>query len=194
MIILSIDVGMKNLAYCLFESINNDYKILKWDIINLCNEKKNICKGVNKNNKCCTKTAKYFKCNNYYCKIHAKKKKYKIPSFKTYKINKLSLKKLRLFGDEHDLSFNKLSKKQQCYNEIMLDISNNYFNTVSTILTKDLNLIDYGINIKELFKKNFDYNNIDLILIENQIGPLALRMKSLQGMICLLYTSPSPRD
>ena len=40
MIILSIDVGMKNLAYCLFESINNDYKILKWDIINLCNEKK----------------------------------------------------------------------------------------------------------------------------------------------------------
>tara|TARA_B100001142_G_scaffold106391_1_gene108252 strand:- start:3459 stop:4271 length:813 start_codon:yes stop_codon:yes gene_type:complete len=183
MIILSIDVGMKNLAYCLFESINNDYKILKWDIINLCNEKKNICKGVNKNNKCCTKTAKYFKCNNYYCKIHAKKKKYKIPSFKTYKINKLSLKKLRLFGDEHDLSFNKLSKKQQCYNEIMLDISNNYFNTVSTILTKDLNLIDYGINIKELFKKNFDYNNIDLILIENQIGPLALRMKSLQGMI-----------
>ena len=81
------------------------------------------------------------------------------------------------------VSFNKLSKKQECYNQIMLDISNNYFNTVSTVSTKDLNLIDYGINMKELFKKNFDYNIIDLILIENQIGPLALRMKSLQGMI-----------
>ena len=145
--------------------------------------KKYICKGINKNNKFCNKSAKYFKCNNYYCKIHAKNKNYKIPNFRTYSLNKLSLKKLRSFATEHDLSFNKLSKKQQCYNEIMLDISNNYFNTVSTVSTKDLNLIDYGINMKELFKKNFDYDNIDLILIENQIGPLALRMKSLQGMI-----------
>jgi len=183
MIILSIDVGMKNLAYCLFQTIENDYKILKWDIINLCNEKKYICKGVNKNNKFCNKSAKYFKCNNYYCKIHAKNKNYKIPNFKTYSLNKLSLKKLKSFATEHDISFNKLSKKQDCYNQIMLDISNNYFNTVSNVLTKDLNLIDYGINMKELFKKNFDYNIIDLILIENQIGPLALRMKSLQGMI-----------
>ena len=37
--ILSFDVGIKNLAYCLF-SINNCndkmLKILKWDVINLC--------------------------------------------------------------------------------------------------------------------------------------------------------------
>ena len=35
MIILSIDVGMKNLVYCLFQTIENDYKILKWDIITI---------------------------------------------------------------------------------------------------------------------------------------------------------------
>tara|TARA_B100001029_G_C15037133_1_gene440913 strand:+ start:597 stop:1409 length:813 start_codon:yes stop_codon:yes gene_type:complete len=182
--ILSIDVGMKNLAYCLFETIDNNYKILKWDIINLCNEKKHFCQEVNKKkNKKCNKSAKFFKCNNYYCKIHAKNKNYKIPNFRSHTLKKLSLKKLRIFANEYDISYNKLFKKQDCFNQIMLDISNNYFNTVSTISTKDLNLIDYGINIKDLFQKTFDYNNIDLVLVENQIGPLALRMKSLQGMI-----------
>jgi len=36
--ILSFDVGMKNLAYCLFQVGENcqDYKVLKWDVINLC--------------------------------------------------------------------------------------------------------------------------------------------------------------
>ena len=36
--VLSFDVGMKNLAYCLFQVGENchDYKVLKWDVINLC--------------------------------------------------------------------------------------------------------------------------------------------------------------
>ena len=36
--ILSFDVGMKNLAYCLFQVGENchNYKVLKWDVINLC--------------------------------------------------------------------------------------------------------------------------------------------------------------
>ena len=39
--ILSIDVGIKNLAYCLIDSSNNeDINILDWKIINLCNTEK----------------------------------------------------------------------------------------------------------------------------------------------------------
>jgi hypothetical protein len=36
--VLSFDVGMKNLAYCLFRVGENchDYKVIKWDVINLC--------------------------------------------------------------------------------------------------------------------------------------------------------------
>lgn len=43
--ILSIDVGMKNLAFCLFE-INNsmEYTILKWDVLNLCKDQEHLCK------------------------------------------------------------------------------------------------------------------------------------------------------
>ena len=35
--IISIDVGIKNLAYCIMESVKNkSFKIIKWDVINLC--------------------------------------------------------------------------------------------------------------------------------------------------------------
>ena len=37
--ILSIDVGIKNLAFCLFTiKSKTNYRIVEWDIINLCND------------------------------------------------------------------------------------------------------------------------------------------------------------
>ena len=45
-----------------------------------------------------------------------------------------------------------------------------------------IDLIKIGINLKNMLDKliTFEY---DLVLIENQIGPLANRMKTLQGMV-----------
>ena len=40
--ILSIDVGMKNLAFCLFHIKDSmEFEILKWDVLNLCEERMN---------------------------------------------------------------------------------------------------------------------------------------------------------
>ncbi len=50
--ILSIDVGMRNCAYCLLDKdISNNYIIQKWDIIDLCETPNNICQGILKNKK-----------------------------------------------------------------------------------------------------------------------------------------------
>ena len=51
--IISIDIGIKNLAYCCLEIKNNEFNILSWECINLCDEDK-ICiyKCVKKNKKC----------------------------------------------------------------------------------------------------------------------------------------------
>ena len=46
--LLSIDVGMKCLAYCLFSIDNQSYSIDKWGILDLCNDKKHKCCGINK--------------------------------------------------------------------------------------------------------------------------------------------------
>ena len=69
--VLSFDVGMKNLAYCLFQigngdsnsnSDNNntdnltDYKVLQWEVINLCTPIVKKC-----NNGDCKEIAKYCK-------------------------------------------------------------------------------------------------------------------------------------
>ena len=44
-------------------------------------------------------------------------------------------------------------------------------------------MVELGINMKKKFNECLDYKFIDKVVIENQIGPIALRMKSLQGMI-----------
>jgi len=43
--ILSIDVGMKCLAYCLFTTIDKEYNIEKWGIIDLCHQQNHKCCG-----------------------------------------------------------------------------------------------------------------------------------------------------
>ncbi len=77
--ILSIDVGIKHLAFCLFNYQNHDdYNIEKWGVINLCNDKIYKCCGKNSKKKPCTRAPRYTKKNTYYCKIHAKNKDFKI--------------------------------------------------------------------------------------------------------------------
>ena len=60
--ILSIDIGIKHLAFCLFTiKSKTEYRISKWDIINLCNEEKKICEGMNE--KSCGRSPKFTKNN-----------------------------------------------------------------------------------------------------------------------------------
>ena len=79
--ILSFDVGIKNLAYCILEYniITTKYLITDWNIINLSSEveiKKCNYNVINKTypeGKICGKTAS-FTCNDsYFCKVHKKK-------------------------------------------------------------------------------------------------------------------------
>ena len=86
-------------------------------------------------------------------------------------------------GNKHCIPCNEKQKKEDILANILFDLSHNYYDTVSNILTSEMNMIEYGINLKKLFHKTFNNINIDLVIIENQIGPLALRMKTLQGMI-----------
>jgi hypothetical protein len=65
-IILSFDVGIINLAYCLFTKNNdNKYDILDWNIINLTDREFTKCQ--------CGLKASFTYNNNFYCKVHSKK-------------------------------------------------------------------------------------------------------------------------
>ena len=80
--LLSIDVGIKNLAYCILDvQANSSYKIIAWDVINLCgvppvcnqHTKKGVCASSQKYqkgqikccNSCMCKANMWFLANSY---------------------------------------------------------------------------------------------------------------------------------
>ena len=73
MFILSFDVGIKNLAYCI---LNKDtYKIQEWDIINIsCDD---MCQHVSSNGKQCDNLNKYVINDICLCTQHTNLKQYK---------------------------------------------------------------------------------------------------------------------
>ncbi len=184
--ILSIDVGMKNLAVCIIEtSLPGDHSIVYWEVLNLCGEEEYKCKERLNNKTTCNKNARYYKKNKYYCKLHGKKQKYKIPANELIikKLKKRKMKDIKNIAEKYDLSFNKFDKKEELMNNIILDLSANYLNFIEKTYARDYDLIDYGKGIKRIFDTTFLDMDIDYVLIENQIGPLALRMKSIQAML-----------
>jgi len=129
--ILSIDVGIKNLAFCLLEVneldttselitklitklITDNTTILKWDTINLaqqCEEKK--CCEIDKNI-LCNKPAKFTKNTKCYCLKHSKKHEFKIPStkLKSAFINKQKISSLYQIADEYNIKYPVSCKKK----------------------------------------------------------------------------------
>ncbi len=185
--ILSIDVGIKHLAFCLFHIPSpNQYTIEEWDIIDLCNGNKKPCEENKK--KLCRRTPRFTKNNKYYCRIHAKHQSdWKIPS------NDLAfhnLKKLKFYDLKKkylsvvDISSQQtVTTKKQCLELIYQYIDNNYLNMLVSPKAKDFKMVDLGRNIKKQFERLFKNISLDRVIVENQIGPLANRMKTIQGMV-----------
>jgi len=86
--ILSFDIGIKNLAYCMgeYNEINKKFVINEWNIINLLEDEINSqdeCSHISKMKpyKKCSNIAKFRLINNkeFYCKNHVKKNYNYIP-------------------------------------------------------------------------------------------------------------------
>ena len=206
--ILSIDVGIKNLAYCLFEI---DYaqqpKIVKWNSIDLtqtdqnqapiyCQEIKigKICKTTKE--KCC-KLAKYIYCSKYYCAVHAKKTDHIIPSNKTTvaAINKLKVQMLHDLALKYNMEYSKTTIKKPELVTLLNEFikQNSFLTTLSSttpINASKLDLVTIGRNIQIKFNEmlqDIDISTISTVIIENQISPIANRMKTIQGMIAQYF-------
>jgi len=185
--ILSIDVGIKNLAFCLFEKTPTaqHFKVSKWDVINLSQEETLTC-GFTEKNVLCNKQAKFKKDDKCYCAKHSKKQQYQIPSVEQKQsfINKQKLAKLYEIADNHNIKYDQKIKKADLVNLINEHIQSLYFETIESKKASEVDLFNIGVNIKNKFNDMFkDVGKIDYVIIENQIGPLAIRMKTIQGMI-----------
>jgi len=184
--ILSIDVGIKNLAFCFINYHNNNIIIKNWDIVNISNNNKDkkICSF--SSSKSCKSLAKYIKNDEYYCIKHAKKTNYMLPN-NNYKLNKLKNlskeKLIELANTLEDLSFNSLSNKNLLVNTIFNYINDKSLIKIEEDKEKNITSVDLGKNIIKEFNTIFKDIVFDHILIENQINPIANKMGIIQGMI-----------
>lgn len=186
--ILSIDVGIKNLAFCLFNKspTAEQFKVSKWDIIDISEQENIVLCGFVEKNVLCNKPAKFKKDDKCYCLKHSKKQQIQIPTSeqKSSFINKQKIQKLYEIAESHNIKYEPKTKKVDLIKLINDYINSNYFQTIESKKAAEVDLFNIGLNIKTKFNKLFENEGkIDYVIIENQIGPLAIRMKTIQGMI-----------
>jgi len=129
--IISFDVGIKNLAYCLIEFTDNTYTILEWDVIDIAKRflEKNIkCSVMNKGNLCNNIAINYIEIDTK--KIgFCKNKKCQALASSTYSANKLkktkiiNLKNISLLELTSELIY-KLKSKSSLLNTDIVVIEN----------------------------------------------------------------------
>ena len=208
--LLSIDVGIKNLSFCLFNiDLTNNIKettIVSWDNINLTEKETALCcysslneqnskKKKSKNNttnsdEVCNKPAKFRHNEACYCLKHAKKVENVIitpPDLKASTIKKKKLADIiatcKKYFINVDNAKNTNVKKQDYLDAINVFVSNKCFQPIEGVANASkVDLVTIGKNIQHRFDNLFK-EPLDKIIIENQIGPLANKMKTIQGML-----------
>lgn len=195
--ILAIDVGIKNLAYCI---INNDHDLIieDWGILNL-DEDRKLCTYKIKKGNLCGKSAQYHfimdNDNEYLCKKH--KQMYKNPT-KDVIITESTQKSICCYSNKDGSICTKNAKK--CIN------NDNYCTIHSkTIINKikkeeslknignqncnNIPIQDLAIKLITLLDKKKHFLDVSIILIENQPSYKNPRMKTLStflyGYFCI---------
>jgi len=187
--VLSIDVGIKNLAFCLFvkpEDGTNNYEIAKWDSINLTQKSESKCCEIEKF-KDCNKPAKFIKNGKCYCLKHSKKQPFQVPTsdLKPAFINKQKISGLYELAEKYKVKYENPIKKAE-----LAALINNYvfekcFEPITETNASKIDLVTIGKNMKRKLDSilNEHLSTITHVIIENQISPIANRMKTVQGMI-----------
>ena len=211
---ISFDIGIKNMAYCIFDLSNSNitsqtpFYIHDWKVANLmetaedtvtkgllcnCPSKKKLKKG--ESEKPCGRQAKYKSPDEQQtlCDKHAKiQTNWRVPDsrFSEKSLKTTNVEGLIKLWDEVIPNGNIRPKKRAD----MITFMTNYLKPLSLSpislkkgkLASEIDLITIGKSIKEHFDK-IDIPDISLVLIENQISPIANRMKTIQGMLAQYF-------
>lgn len=201
--LISFDIGIKNMAYCIFIVDGDTVKVQDWGVLNLMDEcelpQKCTCKLAKKNaDSNCNSKAKYVKDGQYYCETHMKKD--------------MTLNNWRLRNKSNSPATIKKMKKDE-----LIDCGNTYkvWKDTPTFSTKkgycdailehldaiginpiifrkkktagEVDLITIGRNMKTCLDNLRNVHNITHVIMENQISTIASRMKTIQGMLAQYY-------
>ena len=72
-------------------------------------------------------------------------------------------------------------QKFRIFYRLSFYIYKTYFETIESKKASEVDLFNIGVNLRNKFNELFkEMEKIDYVIIENQIGPLAIRMKTIQ--------------
>jgi hypothetical protein len=183
-IILSFDVGIIHLAYCLFTKENNNWKILEWGNIDLTNRDDTKCD--------CGLKASFTHNGKYYCKVHSKK----CETLKPYE---------ELFCEDKTQTCTHLVKDNCCGKKSSFTYNNNhyctthsksYYKTLQTAYkikpykNKSIKELDFDLTLRKLIEvldSKKELLKANTVLIENQPSFKNPRMKTISTFLYSFY-------
>ena len=193
--IASFDIGIKNMAYCVFDcsSGNTTYPdIIDWNVVNLStgNACAKNCNQHTKQNVPCNSKAKFYLGENNFCMKHAKMTDYLMPKKEYLPSYIKKMKKEDLYEYAKKMKFNPTNdlSKDRLVEFVMEELTKKLLRKVEKEKNANaVDLITIGVNIKKEFDKLVSMQNLDRVIIENQISPIASRMKTIQGLLAQYF-------
>jgi hypothetical protein len=197
--LISFDIGIRNLAYCIFDLSN--ISILDWNVMDLSLqetdiEKKNYsctCLKKGKKEEKCLKKANYMTSGEnplFFCTKHANTSKYHLPlkEFERNYLKKQSMSFLLEFQNKWKIE-DTGDKKGEKIERLMEWVKSHVLipmNCVEPKSKKSMDFIQIGRNMVEHLSK-IDLEDIHYVIIENQISPIANKMRTIQGMLAQMF-------
>ena len=175
--LLSIDVGIKNLSFCQFTVTGGNYTIKDWGIINIAEDQVHC--------HFCNKPAGFsqFSYNEHYCKKHVPKKCILVDK-KFLNMDKVKMTDFKRIGMD-------FQTREECINA-MTNHSEGIILPILKVNASHVNLVEVSRQIQKKFDEKWEGQQINKVIIENQIGPIAIRMKAVQGMLTQYFIKNVP--
>jgi hypothetical protein len=208
--VISFDVGIKNMAYCIFEiDQTGGMKITDWQVLNLIEREPTItekCQVLNKKAKKkdqsqkqqCQKPSKYKYSvgtqTQTFCEKHAKESTFILPKDKlsSSKLKKMDIEELNQHLQKYSQSIHQTKKSAIENLEKYMQENSLELIQLKKKSANDLDLITLGQNMMLALDQNTHIEGITHVIIENQISPIANRMKTVQGMLAQYFIMRVP--
>jgi len=188
--LISFDVGIKNMAYCLFTVCNGSLAVADWQVVTMMNDTTAAARTTSCST--CSQHAKFKKDSLYFCKKHATKSSFWIPEkdWTEKGLKKKKKEELHEWCGKYQLPAPTAPVSKEKYIQCLLAIFQEKclepIDVAIPIRAEEINLVDLGRNMKRQLGE-LAAGDLTHVIIENQISPIATRMKTVQGMLAQYF-------
>ena len=202
--VVSFDIGIKNLAYCIFSIGQEGISVAGWGIVNLALQDAVVKPQCNcakaKGGDLCIKTATYkYGEDQRFCLTHAKSSGKLLPTkeLSAAAHKKLKVDELTSLCTKYGIGILSTDKKPDVLAKVVAHFAARTLEPIVVAKSKNANqihLVEIGKRIKAQFDAVFANCEPTHVILENQISPIAGRMNTIQGMVAQYFIMRDAND